>query len=80
MRQSIPRRHFAQPREKRWRLLGHADVVNAVVLWAIEQNALIHSTIFARIGFFSRIGLFDFSPLPQGEAYFSAVRGLADHI
>jgi hypothetical protein len=30
--------------------------MNAVVLWAIEQNALIHSTIFATIAFVSRIG------------------------
>ena len=30
--------------------------VNPVVLLAIEQNALIHSTIFATVGFVSRIG------------------------
>jgi hypothetical protein len=29
---------------------------------------------------FARIASFDFSPLPQGETYFSAVVGLADHI
>jgi hypothetical protein len=48
-------------------------------LLAIEQNALIHSAIFATIILY-RIGLFDFSPSPQRKQYFSAVRGLADHI
>jgi hypothetical protein len=47
---------FRSAFEKRWRLLGHADVANAVVFWTIEQNALIHSTIFATLRFVSRIG------------------------
>jgi hypothetical protein len=80
LRQSIRGHHLAPPSRKALASARHADVVNAVILWAIEQNALIHSAIFARISFVSRIGLFDFSPFPQGEAYFFAVRGLADHI